>query len=67
MRMPGKPGEVVTGAVVPEVVEQQERIEVAGLFEAEARFNFTRPLSVGVAWTICLTGRIDMRSSCRPV
>ena len=32
----GKPGEVVVRAIVAEVVEQQERIELAGFAEAEA-------------------------------
>ena len=31
----GKPGEVVVGAVVAEIVEQQERVELAGVAEAE--------------------------------
>src|SRR5262245_274765 len=35
MRMPRKPGEVVAGSVVPEVVEQQERIEVARVAETK--------------------------------
>jgi hypothetical protein len=35
MRMPGKAGEIVLRAVVAEVVEQQERVELAGVTEAE--------------------------------
>ena len=35
MRMPGEAGEVVLGDVVAEVVEQEERIEVGGVAEAE--------------------------------
>ena len=35
MRMPGKAGQVVGGILVAEVVEQQERIELLGLAEAE--------------------------------
>ena len=35
MRMPGKALEVVVGYVVAEVVEEQERIDVVGLTEAE--------------------------------
>ena len=31
----GKPGEVVVGAVVAEIVEQQERIELVGVAEPE--------------------------------
>ena len=33
--MPGKAGEIVVGNVVAEVVEQQERIELGGVAEAE--------------------------------
>ena len=33
--MPGKAGEIVVGTVVAEIVEQQERIELAGVAEAE--------------------------------
>ena len=36
MRMPREPGEVVVGALVAEIVEEQERIELAGFAEAEA-------------------------------
>ena len=36
MRVPGESREIVLGVFVPEVVEQQERIEVAGIAEAEA-------------------------------
>ena len=35
MRMPRKAGEVVGRAVVAEIVEQQERIELGGFAEAE--------------------------------
>ena len=35
VRMPRKPGEVVVGAVVAEVVEQQEGIEIGGVPEPE--------------------------------
>ena len=35
VRMPGKAGEVVVGTVVAEIVEQQERVELAGVAEAE--------------------------------
>src|SRR5258708_3077550 len=35
VRMPGKPGAVVVRAIVAKVVEQQERIELAGVAEAE--------------------------------
>ena len=35
MRVPGKPGEVVAGVLVAEIVQQQERVEVLGLAEAE--------------------------------
>ena len=35
MWMPRKPGEIGIGIVVAEVVEQQERIEIAGVAEAE--------------------------------
>ncbi len=35
MRMPGEAGEVVLGPVVAEIVEEQERIELGGLAEAE--------------------------------
>ncbi len=31
----GKPAQIVVGAVVAEIVEQQERIELAGVAEAE--------------------------------
>src|SRR5579863_2737607 len=36
VRMPGEPLEVVLGPVVAEVVEEQERIEVLGVAEAES-------------------------------
>ena len=42
VRMPRKPGEVVLGIVVAEVVEQQERIEVRGLAEAEGALQLAR-------------------------
>ena len=35
VRMPGKAGAVVIGAIVAEIVEQQERIELGGIAEAE--------------------------------
>src|SRR5580658_3446039 len=35
MRMPGKTGAIVVRPVVAEIVEQQERIELAGIAEAE--------------------------------
>ena len=35
VRMPRKPGAIVVGTIVAEIVEQQERIEVAGFAEAE--------------------------------
>ena len=35
MRMPGKAGLVLVGIVVAEIVEQQERIELLGVAEAE--------------------------------
>ena len=35
MRMPGKSGEIVLGNVVAEIVEQQERIELVRVAEAE--------------------------------
>ena len=35
VRMPGEAGEVVVGIVVAEIVQQQERIELLGLAEAE--------------------------------
>ena len=35
MRMPREPGEVVGGTLVAEIVEQQERIELAGVAEPE--------------------------------
>ncbi len=35
MRMPGKSGEIVLGDVIAKIVEQEERIEVVGVAEAE--------------------------------
>ena len=35
VRVPGKSGEVVLGNVVAEIVEEQERVEVVGVAEAE--------------------------------
>ena len=35
MRMPGKAGAILVGTVVAEIVEQQERIELGGVAEAE--------------------------------
>ena len=35
VRVPGEPGEEVLGVVVPKVVEQEERVEVVGIAEAE--------------------------------
>ncbi len=35
MRVPGEAGAIVVGPVVAEIVEQQERVELAGLAEAE--------------------------------
>ena len=35
MRMPGKAGLVLVGIVVAEIVEQQERVELLGVAEAE--------------------------------
>ncbi len=35
MRMPGKSGEIILGNIVAEIVEEQERIEVVGVAEAE--------------------------------
>jgi len=36
MRMPGKAGQIVLRPVVAEIVEQQERIEIARLSESES-------------------------------
>src|SRR6185312_14720637 len=33
MRMPGKTGEIVPGILVPEIIQQQERVEVFGFSE----------------------------------
>jgi hypothetical protein len=33
--MPGKAGAVVVGTVIAEIVEKEERVELAGLAEAE--------------------------------
>jgi hypothetical protein len=38
MRMPRKAGEVIRRTVVPEIVEQEERIVFAGVAEAESSF-----------------------------
>jgi O-phosphoseryl-tRNA(Cys) synthetase len=35
VRMPGKAGEVVGRNIVPEIVEQEERIEISGVAESE--------------------------------
>jgi hypothetical protein len=35
VRVPGKAGQVILGNVVAEIVEQQERIEIGGVAEAE--------------------------------
>src|SRR5262245_13282459 len=36
VRMPWEPGAVVVGPVVAEIVQQQERVEVAGIAESES-------------------------------
>ena len=33
--MPGKPGPVIVGAIVAEIVQQEKRIELAGVAKAE--------------------------------
>src|SRR5581483_12455976 len=40
MRMPGKTGAVIIGPIIAEIVEQQERIVVAGFAEAERAPQF---------------------------
>ena len=38
--MPGKAGEIIARAVVAEIVEQQKRVELAGIAEAEGAPQF---------------------------
>ena len=53
MRMPGEAGEIVLRVVVAEIVEQQERIELGGVAEAEGAASFTpAPSIVGLDCTI---------------
>ena len=62
VRMPREAGEVVVRVVVAEVVEQQERIELARCRRTRRRGAASRPAPsmVGVAWMMRLTGRMDM-------
>ena len=61
MRMPREAGEVVVGPVVAEVVEQQERIELGRVAEAETRCRRTpAPSMVGWAFEVRLTARMVM-------
>ena len=61
MRMPGKAGEIVLGNVVAEVVEQQERVEVGGVAEAEGAAQMhAGAFERGLGLDERLTGRMDM-------
>ena len=59
--VPREAGEVVLGDVVAEIVEEEERVEVGGVAEAEraAQVN-ARAFEVGLDLMRRLTGRMDM-------
>ena len=64
MRMPREPGEIVLRVLVAEIVEQQKRIELRRVAEAERTLQLdARAFAVGVACSTFLIGRIDMSSS----
>ena len=57
----GKPGEVVLGALVAEVVEQQKRVELVGVAEPECAAQLDAgALDGGLGLAMRLTGRMDM-------
>ena len=61
VRMPGEAGAIVVGTVVAEIVEQQERIELAGVAEAEGAVQLDAgAFDGGLDWMMRLTGRMDM-------
>ena len=51
MRMPRKAGAIIVGTIVAEIVEQQERIELAGVAEAEGAVQLARRRLPWSAWT----------------
>ena len=61
MRMPRETGAIIVGAVVAEIVEQQERIEFGGVAEAEGAAELdARAFDGRLGLTMLLTGRMDM-------
>ena len=64
VRVPREPGQVVSGTLVAEVVEQQERIELSGVPEAE-RATQVDAGAFHRGHRLCnsFTGRMDMFSS----
>ena len=57
----GKPAEIFVGIVVAEVVQQQERIELLGVAEAEGAAQMhAGAFKRGLGLMIFFTGRMDM-------
>ena len=63
VRVPGKTGQIILWNVIAEIVQQQERVELGGVAEAErAAQMHARVFEVGLASIIRLIGRIDIIS-----
>jgi hypothetical protein len=64
MGMPGKPGEVIAGPLVPKIIEQQKRVELVGFSETEAAMQLDTRAFHG--WSGCgdAFNRTDRHEKC---